>query len=148
MTELQGAVGLAQLKKLKLIIDKQRKNRDLIWNEIKVLKNIEKRHAPQDTYDTADALIFYVNDNLSAVKCREELLKINISTKILPEAYTWHFAETWSHMPELVKSHKGKLNNAFPKSRNLLRKCVSIPIFCKMELSLPKQIKKSLEKVI
>ena len=148
MTELQGAVGVAQLKKLDLIIEKQRKNRDLIWDQIKKLKNIKKRKTPENTFDTADALIFFVQNNEIAMKCREELLKINISTKILPEAYTWHFAETWSHMPELVLSHEGNLNKSFPKSRDLLKKCVSIPIFCKMNKSLPRKIKESLENVI
>ena len=148
MTELQGAVGIAQLKKLDLIIEKQRKNRDLIWDQIKEFKNIKKRETPENTFDTADALIFYVQNNEIAIKCREELLKINISTKILPEAYTWHFAETWSHMPELVSSHGGNLNKSFPKSRDLLKKCVSIPIFCKMNKSVPKKIKQSLENVI
>ena len=42
MTELQGAVGIAQLKKLDLIIKKQRKNRDLIWEQVKLLRGIEK----------------------------------------------------------------------------------------------------------
>ena len=148
MTELQGAVGIAQLKKLDLIIEKQRNNRDLIWDQIKEFKNIKKRETPENTFDTADALIFYVQNNEIAIKCREELLKINISTKILPEAYTWHFAETWSHMPELVSSHGGNLNKSFPKSRDLLKKCVSIPIFCKMNKSVPKKIKQSLENVI
>ena len=148
MTELQGAVGIAQLKKLDLIIEKQRNNRDLIWDQIKEFKNIKKRKTPENTFDTADALIFYVQNNEIAIKCREELLKINISTKILPEAYTWHFAETWSHMPELESSHEGNLNKSFPKSRDLLKKCVSIPIFCKMSKNLPKKIKESLENVI
>ena len=36
-----------------------------------------------------------------ALNLRNELLKFNISTKILPEAYTWHFASSWSHIKEL-----------------------------------------------
>ena len=148
MTELQGAVGIAQLKKLDLIIKKQRKNRDLIWEQVKLLRGIKKRGIPVGAYDTADALIFFVKDGDTAKKCREELLKIKVSTKILPEAYTWHFAETWSHMPQLVESHNKDLTNAFPKSRDLLKKCVSIPIFFNMEKKLPQQIKGSLESVL
>ena len=33
MTEMQGAVGVAQLKKLNFIIKKQRQNHDLIWKK-------------------------------------------------------------------------------------------------------------------
>lgn len=148
MTELQGAVGIAQLKKLDLIIKKQRKNRDLIWEQVKLLRGIEKRGIPGGAYDTADALIFFVKDGDTAKRCREELLKIKVSTKILPEAYTWHFAETWLHMPQLIESHDKDLTNAFPKSRDLLKKCVSIPIFFNMEKTLPQQIKRSLKSAL
>jgi 8-amino-3,8-dideoxy-alpha-D-manno-octulosonate transaminase len=148
MSELQGAVGIAQLKKLSYVVDQQRKNRDLIWNEIKDLCGIEIRTSPNGTFDTADALVFFVTDSVKAIKCRESLLKINISTKILPEAYTWHFAEKWDHMPELVSAHGGDLKNAFPQSRSLLSRAVSIPIFVNMENDIPKKIKLSLLNVL
>ena len=148
MNELQGAVGIAQLKKLDIIINKQRKNRDLIWDKLKDIKGIIRRETPENSYDTADALIFFVNDKVLAKKCRKQLLKINVSTKILPEAYTWHFAETWTHMPELVNSHGGDLKNSFPNSRKLLEKCVSIPIFYKMSNELPTKIKQIISNVI
>ena len=40
---------------------------------------------------SADALIFVKTKSL-AKKCRKILLENKISTKILPEAFTWHFA--------------------------------------------------------
>ena len=39
-------------------------------------------------------------------------MKNDISTKILPEASTWHFCKFWSHIKELNKKHK-KLKNSF-----------------------------------
>ena len=42
MTEMQGAVGLAQLKKLDFIVKNQRKNHDKIWETIKYIPNIKK----------------------------------------------------------------------------------------------------------
>ena len=146
MNELQGAVGIAQLKKLNFIIEKQRRNRDFIWDKIKDLNNIEKRLEPSNIYDTADALIFFVNNNNTAMKCRKELLKINVSTKILPEAYTWHFAETWDHMQELKIKHQN-LNKSFPKSRLLLSRSVSIPIFYHMNKNFFININKALNSV-
>ena len=44
MTEMQGAVGLAQLKKLDLIVKNQRKNHDKIWKKIKYISNIKKEN--------------------------------------------------------------------------------------------------------
>lgn len=127
MTEMQGAVGLAQLKKLNFILDKQRKNHDKIWNNISSIPGVSKRHYPLGSKISADALIIFLKSSTIAKKCRKELLKIGISTKILPEAYTWHFASEWKHIPSIKN-----LKNGFPKSKNYLERCVSIPIFIKM----------------
>ena len=146
MTELQAAVGIAQLKKLNFIVKFQRKNALKIWNEIKNISNIKLRSFPTKSFITYDSLIIIVQTSKLANKCREELLKSNLNTKILPEAMTWHFAKYWSHMKELSKSHKYNLLKSFPKSENILKKCVSIPINCKMKKDVPLLIKKSLVK--
>lgn len=148
MTELQGAIGLAQLKKLDFIVTSQRKNRDSIWNLIKDLPKIKLRNSPENSYDTADALVFSVDTPQIAINCRKSLVKAGLSTKILPEAYTWHFAETWTHMPELVGHHNQKLEKSFPKSREILQRAVSIPITVKMNEDLPNRIKSALEEVL
>ena len=145
MTEMQGAVGLAQLKKLDYIIKKQRENHNKIWDNIKNL-NILKRAYPKKSKISADALIIFVKNSNVAKKCRKELLKFGISTKILPEAYTWHFAAQWSHIKSLKVKNKKSLNNSFPKSKKLLSRCVSIPIFVKMKKEIPENIYKALQR--
>ena len=112
MTELQGAVGIAQLKKLNYIINKHRKNKEDIWKLISKNKTITQRKILNGSFETADALIIKLKSKKLALKMREELLKFNISTKILPEAYTWHFASTWSHIIELKEKYKN-LNKQF-----------------------------------
>ena len=47
MMELQGAVGLAQLKKLNSIIKLQRKNKLSLWENISDLEFIEPREIPK-----------------------------------------------------------------------------------------------------
>ena len=128
MSELQGAVGLAQLKKLNDVVKMQRKSRDIIWDKISNIPGILPREVPDYSYDTADALVFLVQDNNYALRCREELLKIGISTKILPEAYTWHFAGTWKHIKQVYSAHNYRLKNAFPRSQSILSRAVSLPI--------------------
>ena len=139
MTELQGAVGIAQLKKLNFIIKKHRKNKNDIWRLISKNKDIIQRKIPNGSYETADALIIKLKNKKLALKLREELLKFKISTKILPEAYTWHFASTWSHIAELKKKYKN-LEKNFLKSKKIIEKCVSIPIFIKMNKDLINKI--------
>ena len=147
MTEMQGAVGLAQLKKLDFIVKNQRKNHDKIWETIKYIPNIKKRHHPIGSKISADALIIIVKSPQVAKKCRNELLKCGISTKILPEAYTWHFAATWDHIKTLKKVEK-KQDKSFPISKKILSCCVSIPIFVKMKKSTPGKILKAIKKSV
>ena len=145
MTEMQGAVGLAQLKKLNYIVKKQKMNHDLIWNKIKSIPGISRRKYPTGSKISADALIIFVKNNDIAKKCRLELLKQGISTKILPEAYSWHFAGLWSHIKELYKKN---FKNSLKESEKILKKSVSIPIFVKMKKSQINAIKKSLIKAV
>lgn len=148
MMELQGAVGLAQLKKLPAVVAAQRNNRDAIWQAIKDIKGITPRAVPEGSLETADALVFMVENKEKALQCREALLKRKISTKILPEATTWHFAATWGHMPELVAAHQGELAQAFPQSRQRLERAVSLPVMVKMESALPASIREALIEVL
>ena len=134
--------------KLSFVVDAQRKNRDLIVNELKTIKKIVFREIPKDSFDTADALVFFVDSNSVAKKCRDSLLKIGISTKILPEAYTWHFAGTWNHMKELSDSHNNDLKNDLKKSHEILSRSVAIPINVKMDAGMEKEIFKAISTVI
>ena len=147
MTEMQAAVGLAQLRKLDLIVKKQRENHDKIWNKIKNIPGITKRLYPSKSKISADALIFFVKNRKEAIKCRESLIKEGISTKILPEAYTWHFAKEWTHIKKLRKKHRN-LNKSFAKSETLIKKSVSLPIFVKTSDKKIIKIEKALRKVL
>jgi len=148
MMELQGALGLAQLKKLRGIVEAQRKNYQILWDMISSHPSIESRVAPEGSYATADALVFFVPSAELAIHCREELLNVGLSTKILPEAYTWHFAGYWSHMPELIKGQKEALSKAFPKSHLLLSRAVSIPVGVRMDEDMPIKVRVAINKAL
>jgi len=141
MMELQSAIGLAQLRKLPDVVRAQRQSRDLIWECISDLDGVEEREMPLGSFDTADALVFFVKDSKSAIKCRNELVAKGLGTKILPEAYSWHFAATWTHMSELVDRHDGNLERAFLKSHKLLSRAVALPISVKLDTGLPLRIR-------
>jgi 8-amino-3,8-dideoxy-alpha-D-manno-octulosonate transaminase len=144
MNELQGAVGLAQLRKLDLVVAAQRRNRDAIFAAIKDFPGLKLRSEPEGANGTADALVFFVKDNQMARACREALLKAGMGTKILPEAITWHFAGTWDHMPSLVRANGGDLSRAFPQSQGWLGRAVALPIVVKMPPEIPQKIREAL----
>ncbi|MFM7337139.1 MAG: DegT/DnrJ/EryC1/StrS family aminotransferase, partial [Actinomycetota bacterium] len=100
------------------------------------------------SYETADALVFGVESGSTAKKCREALVEEGLSTKILPEAVTWHFAGTWTHMPELVARHGGDLSTQFQDSRKRLERAVSLPVVVKMDETVPARLHKALKKVL
>ena len=120
MNEIQGAIGLAQLKKLDYVVGEQRKNANLIKESISDLP-VSMRFVPEGSFETADALVFLVNSNKIALQCRDALVQADLGTKILPEAITWHFAGYWDHMPELFNRNSKDLINSFVQvSQNLI----------------------------
>lgn len=144
MMELQGAIGLAQLKKLPKVVEAQRANKAALWDVIADLPGIEPRAMPEDSYETADALVFLVPNNEVARRCRAQLLAVGLATKILPEAYTWHFAGSWTHMPPLVGAHNGDLQSAFARSHAILSRAVSLPIGVKLAADTPSKVREAL----
>lgn len=148
MMELQGAVGLAQLAKLPLVIDAQRRNKQRLQEAIVDLPGVTLRAIPEGSEETADALVFFVPDNATARQCREALLGAGLGTKILPEAITWHFAGTWTHMPSLAAAHGGDLANAFPCSRRWLDRAVALPVTVSMDGSTPPRVRAALVQVL
>lgn len=147
MNELQGAVGLAQLEKLSHIIDRQRSKAHEVWKSICQLPGIEARMEYPGSYSTYDSLIFFVPTSEIAVKCKIALNENQVSTKILPEAISWHFAGEWSHMDELVKSHND-LSSMFLKSRNLLSRAISLPMMITSDEEIATKVLSSLSTVL
>lgn len=148
MMELQGAIGIAQLKKLPAVVKAQRENKAELWRAIADLQGLEPRAVPSDAYETADALIFLVRDNATACRCRDELLKSGLTTKILPEAYSWHFAGTWDHMPELRDAHGGDLAAAFSRSHQILSRAVSLPVGVKLAPETSENVRIALSRAL
>ncbi len=133
MSELQGAVGLAQLEKFDKIFKKHKKNKDMILEKLKGIKGLKLRVIPKHGKEAAESLILLMENKVEAIKFRKNLLKYGYSTKILPEATSWHFAGKWKHIEQL----RIKNNNMYPVSKKILSKAVSIPIFYHMQKNFP-----------
>jgi 8-amino-3,8-dideoxy-alpha-D-manno-octulosonate transaminase len=126
MTELQAAVGIAQLKKINFILKKNRNNKNLLKKLISNNKNINFRKI-LDKDELSDTLIFFLENKQKALNFSKLFLKYGHSTKNLPDAMDWHFAGTWKHMRKFI-TNKDK---TFTPSKNLLEKAIAIPIFVK-----------------
>ena len=132
MSELQAAVGLAQIKKINFIL-KENKKRYSVLNHI-ISKKFKVRKCHLDTVPSFDTFIFKVEN----VKLRKKIVKLlksmNIGTKNLPDAIKWHFASYWKHAIE--KKEINRLKTSLDK----LKQHIAIPILLKKNISIYKSV--------
>jgi 8-amino-3,8-dideoxy-alpha-D-manno-octulosonate transaminase len=132
-TELHGAIGIAQLEKLDLILAKQKANKKCIKEGIKGVSGIEFREVPNLDGDASDTLIFFVESKEKASIFAKKLKARGIGTKNLPDAINWHFAGTWTHIFYDYAEYKGKdLENVWKQSTSYLRRAIALPIMVNM----------------
>jgi 8-amino-3,8-dideoxy-alpha-D-manno-octulosonate transaminase len=148
MSELQGAVGLAQLRKLSDVVEAQRRSASRIRESLRGCPGIEWRAVPDMARETADAVVFFVKSSLIAGEIRENLLDVGLGTKILPEAVSWHFAGTWDHMPQLVSHVGGDVHGAWPRSEALLARAVALPVMVHMDDTVPARISSAVRRAV
>ena len=123
MSELQAAVGLAQLKKLNYIIKENKRRYKVLKKNIS--KKFKIRECNKNSFPSYDTFIFEVNDK----KTRDKIVKIlklnNIGTKNLPDAIKWHFASFWKHA--IGKKEVKKVKNSLEK----IQRHIAVPILLK-----------------
>lgn len=126
MSELQAAVGLEQLKKLELIVSKNRENKRIIKNIISTATNIKFRRIT-DPNELSDTLIFNLPTVELAERCVVELSKVGIGTKNVPDAMRWHFNKYFTQIWDNTNYYPN-YESAWVKSEELLSRSVSLPI--------------------
>ena len=97
MTEFQGAVGLAQLRKLDYIISEQRKNKAVIKDALGKIDGIGFRKLFDSDGDTATFLGFNFPDADLTIKFQKSLQEAGVDT-ILFKENAWHYAPRWEHL--------------------------------------------------
>lgn len=148
MSELQGAIGRVQLKKLDYILEMQRKNAKLIKNIISLFPQFVLRTQPVNSMGTEDAVIFRSSIKNKAITIRKILGEYGIPTKILPEATTWHFAGDWSHIFDKYREKPKDSINGFEFSRGILQDCVSIPNGVKIPHNFCNNLESALTRIV
>lgn len=104
MSELQGAVGKAQLRKLDTIVTAQVQRAETIIDAFSNVPGVKIRPAPPESEPSYDAVVLVLDSRPKALLLREILMSEGLATKILPEAVTWHFSEEWGHMPSIIQN--------------------------------------------
>ena len=108
MTELQGAIGLVQLRKMDYIIARQRENKMKIKKALSDIDGITFRDISNPEGDTGDSVIFFFSGRSDAKKFMKLWTAKGFGTKNLPDAINWHFAGTWDHIFRHYDRYAGK----------------------------------------
>lgn len=131
MTEMQAAVGIAQLRKLDSIVKINRRNMRALKDVLGQEDKIKFRRITDEHGELADTLIFNFESEELCKRFLTLYLSAGFSTKNVPDAIDWHFAGTWSHMFKDVLAYRDTWDSAWLKSAQLLNRSVAVPIFVK-----------------
>ena len=97
MMELQGALGLAQLSKLKTMIARQKAHKTRLKSIFSELKGIRFRELVDPEGDTATFLAFSLPDRDKTLTVRESAKTAGLGLVYFFEN-TWHYYRNWEHL--------------------------------------------------
>ncbi len=138
ISELNAAVGLAQLGRLSEIIKIQKKNKKIIKDAISDLKDIEFRKIPDPDGDSASFLSFFLPDGARAGKVIKALGKNGIDACFYWYENNWHYFKRWDHLQSMksaaplcagIAAAKPDYKNiSLPESDSVMEKTISMLI--------------------
>ncbi|MCA0131825.1 DegT/DnrJ/EryC1/StrS family aminotransferase [Winogradskyella alexanderae] len=101
ISELNAAVGLAQVRRLQEFIAIQKKNYTIIRNELAKLPNITFRRVPEGGEESYAFLNFYLPNLEDARKVSEAFKQNGIDACFHYFDNNWHYIRKWDHLKEL-----------------------------------------------
>ncbi|HNT91547.1 MAG TPA: DegT/DnrJ/EryC1/StrS family aminotransferase [Smithellaceae bacterium] len=159
MNELQGALGLAQLRKLDYICSEQRKNKKIIKDALAQVPGVQFRKLPDPEGDSATFLAFNLPEEGVALKYQKLLAAEGVDT-VCYKNNLWHYVPNWEHFlarstaiskkyPFTDPSYKGKIEYSrasIPYAEDILGRTLVIQIMVKMGQEKLDSIRKAIGK--
>jgi 8-amino-3,8-dideoxy-alpha-D-manno-octulosonate transaminase len=125
LTELQGAIATAQLRKLDGLVAANRRNYEAIESPLRDVDALAFRRIPDGCEPLADTLIIELPTADAAAAMVERMGEHGLGTKNVPDAIEWHFAGCWDHIFGTGIAEQTKA------SRERLERCVAIPVMAR-----------------
>lgn len=97
MSELQGAIGLAQLSKLEDMIQRQYENQALIRETLESVEAIKMRALPENGRDSYTHVCFFLPDEGKAAAFHSAITQKGVAA-IYFKNNLWHFLSNWEHL--------------------------------------------------
>jgi 8-amino-3,8-dideoxy-alpha-D-manno-octulosonate transaminase len=159
MNELQGALGLAQLRKLDWLIAEQKKNKQLIKDELAAVPGVQFREIPDPAGDTATFLAFNFPDSATAAAFQKALGENGVDT-VCFKNNLWHYVPNWEHFqawstansqrfPFTNPLYRGKIDygrHLIPQAEDILGRTLVMGISVKMSEERLAGVKTAIEK--
>jgi 8-amino-3,8-dideoxy-alpha-D-manno-octulosonate transaminase len=145
MTEMQGAVGVAQMDRLPEILDTQKRNAKKIRSLLESLKSVELWSLPGNGVDSNTHVCFFLPDHEKASEFHKRLAANGVSA-IYFKNNLWHFIHNWEHLLEkktawpdsfpfckpFCQSEIQYSSNMLPKTQDYLARTIVLPISLKL----------------
>ena len=106
ISELHAAVGLAQLRKLDLILEKQRSHKKVIKEALKSIHQVSFREIPDENGDTATFLTYFMPTASAARETVQGLAQAGIGGCFYWYDNKWHYMRKWDHFKALKSAAK------------------------------------------
>ncbi len=138
ISELNAAVGLAQLRKLDFMLEKQRANKKVLKDALSRFPEVTFRDVPDPEGDSATFISFFMPDESRARTMAGNLGKAGIDGSFYWYDNSWHYIRQWAHFKFLKTAkalpHKlfkhcpdyGEIN--LPESDNIIGRTISMQI--------------------
>jgi 8-amino-3,8-dideoxy-alpha-D-manno-octulosonate transaminase len=98
ISELNAAVGLAQLRKLDRILETQRAHKNELKEALGRIPGLEFRKVPDEAGDSATFLSFLLPDEATAAKASGELAAAGVDGCFYWYDNNWHYIRQWDHI--------------------------------------------------
>lgn len=99
--ELNAAVGLAQLRKLDIILKKQRENKAVLKKALGQFPEISFRQIPDESGDSATFLSFFLPDESRTRQIATRLGQAGVDGCFYWFDNLWHYVRKWDHLKTL-----------------------------------------------
>jgi len=101
ISELNAAVGLAQLRKLDGILEKQRSNKKILKEALAGLPGVAFRKLPDENGDSATFLSFFMPDKDRTRSLMRAFAAAGVDSCFYWYDNNWHYLRNWSHFKKL-----------------------------------------------
>ena len=101
ISELNAAVGVAQLRKLDHILDVQRRNKAAVKQAMAGIEGVTFRIIPDEAGDSATFLSFFLPTEAHARRAAKDLAKAGVDGCFYWYDNNWHYIRQWEHLKKM-----------------------------------------------